>query len=170
MNIKYINNTNDDYLYSLFVGVYEIDYKDKEINEIDRLIIRDTIDNIDRLDLIACRRILSKIGSKGYYNLNKADTVELLKNELYNTKEDIVLEIYEDNKTKFGMFAYQIIELLNITKWRFGKIKERFLIAGEEVVNIAGKPKTIKKYDRRFIYEVLLKKNRKFRCKYMVKG
>lgn len=160
MNIKYINNTNDDYLYSLFVGVYEIDYKDKEINEIDRLIIRDTIDNIDRLDLIACRRILSKIGIKGYYNLNKADTVELLKNELHNAKEQVALEIYNDNKVKFGIFAYEVIEILNITKWRFGKIKDSLLVAGEEVVNIAGKPKIIKKYDRKFIYEVLLKKQK----------
>lgn len=58
------------------------------------------------------------------------------------------------------MFGYEVCEVLNITKWKFNKIKHTLKISGTQVVNINCKPKIINKYDRRFIYEILINKNK----------
>lgn len=54
------------------------------------------------------------------------------------------------------MFKYEVCQVLNISKWRFNKIKHTFKISGKQVVNINCKPKVVNKYNRRFIYEIKL--------------
>lgn len=156
MKIKYINNKNDNKLYDIFVKVFNIYYKQYETSKINRLLIKDTIKHIDRIDMRTCKKFLGRIGIKGYYNLNNKNTKELLKNELYKRKNCTVLEFYRDNQIKLDCFKYEVIELLNISSWEFDKIKHQLKVSGTQVVNIGCKPKTVNKYDRRFIYEIKL--------------
>lgn len=160
MKIRYINDKNDIGLYNIFLNVFKIDYNKYEPDEIDRLIIKDTIHLIDRIITSECKKILGKIGIKKYTNLREKEVKELLKKHLPNVEPEIVLNIYNEHKVKLDMFGYEVCEVLNISKWKFNKIKHTLKISGTQVVNINCKPKIINKYDRRFIYEILINKNK----------
>ncbi|WP_042275557.1 hypothetical protein [[Clostridium] dakarense] len=156
MKAKYINNKNDNKLYNIFLEVFNIDYKSYEPNEIDVFVIRDTIKLIDRITTNECKKIVGKIGIKKYTDLKEKEVKELLKKHLLEQPPEVVLEIYKEHQIKLDMFKYEVCEVLNISKWKFGKIKSNFEISGTQVVNVGRKPKKCKKYDRRFIYEYKL--------------
>lgn len=160
MKIRYINNKNDIGLYNIFLNVFKIDYREYEPDIIDKFIIKDTIHLIDRIITSECKKILGKIGIKKYTNLREKEVKELLKKHLSNVEPEIVLNIYNEHKVKLDMFGYEVCEVLNISKWKFNKIKHTLKISGTQVVNINCKPKIINKYDRRFIYEILINKNK----------
>lgn len=160
MKIRYINNKNDIRLYNIFLNVFKIDYREYEPDIIDKFIIKDTIHLIDRIITSECKKILGKIGIKKYTNLREKEVKELLKKHLLNVEPEIVLNIYNEHKVKLDMFGYEVCEVLNISKWKFNKIKHTLKISGTQVVNINCKPKIINKYDRRFIYEILINKNK----------
>ena len=160
MKIRYINNKNDIGLYNIFLNVFKIDYNKYEPDEIDILIIKDTIHLIDRIITSECKKILGKIGIKKYTNLKEKEVKELLKKHLSNVEPEIVLNVYNEHKVKLDMFGYEVCEALNISKWKFNKIKHTLKISGTQVVNINCKPKIINKYDRRFIYKILINKNK----------
>lgn len=155
--VRFINNKEDSKLYEVFTEVLNIDYKDKEVDTVDMMLSKDVINIIDRLDVNTCKKYLGRVGIKGYYNLNKADTVKLLKEQLRSNREQITLDLYNENKVKLDMYAYEVVEALNISRWRFNQIKDSLLISGTQVVNIGGKPKTVNKYDRKFIYKLNIK-------------
>ena len=160
MKIRYINNKNDIGLYNIFLNVFKIEYREYEPDIIDKFIIKDTIHFIDRIITSECKKILGKIGIKKYTNLREKEVKELLKKHLPNVEPEIVLNIYNEHKVKLDMFGYEVCEVLNISKWKFNKIKHTLKISGTQVVNINCKPKIINKYDRRFIYEILINKNK----------
>ena len=160
MKIRYINNKNDIRLYNIFLNVIKIDYREYEPDIIDKFIIKDTIHLIDRIITSECKKILGKIGIKKYTNLKEKEVKELLKKHLPNVESEIILNIYNEHKVKLDMFGYEVCETLNITKWKFNKIKHTLKISGTQVVNINCKPKIINKYDRRFIYKILINKNK----------
>ncbi|CED93241.1 hypothetical protein [Romboutsia ilealis] len=160
MRIKYRHNKENNMLYNIFLNVYEIDYRPYKIDDIDKFIVKDTIHLIDRIITSECKKILGKIGIKKYTNLREKEVKELLKKHLSNVEPEIVLNIYNEHKVKLDMFGYEVCEVLNISKWKFNKIKHTLKISGTQVVNINCKPKIINKYDRRFIYEILINKNK----------
>ena len=155
MEVKYINNKNDSRLYSIFLDVFGIDYKPYETSKIDIFIIRDTIKLIDRIKTNACKKILGKIGVKKYSDLKEKEVKDILKKHLAEQSPEMVLEIYKEHQIKLDCFKYEVIEILNISRWSFSKIKHTLKVSGTQVVNIGCKPKVCKKYDRRFIYEIL---------------
>lgn len=150
--VKYVSSKADKRLYNIFVDALKLEHTDKEVTAIDRMIINDVIEVVDRLDINTCKKYLGRVGVKGYYNLNKADTVKLLKDGLRNSKEHLILELYEENRVILDMYAYEVIDVLNITKYRFNKIKDSLKVSGTKIVNIGTAPKTVYKYDRRSIY------------------
>ncbi|WP_071121190.1 hypothetical protein [Romboutsia timonensis] len=154
MKIKYINKKEYNKLYSIFLEVFNIDYREYEPDVIDRCIVKDTIKLIDRITTNECKKLLGRIGIKKYSNLKEKEVKELLKSHLPNVAPEIVLKIYREHQVKLDMFAYEVCEVLNISKWRFNKIKYNLKISGTQVVNISCKPKIVNKYDRRFIYEI----------------
>lgn len=153
MKIKYINNEDYNRLYSIFLDVFEIDYTPYKTNEIDRLIIRDTIRLIDRITTNECKKILRRIGIKKYTDLKEKEVKDLLKKHLPEQHPEIVLKIYKQYHIKLDMFRYEVCEILNISKWEFDKIKNKLNVSGTQVVNVCCRPKICKKYDRKFIYE-----------------
>jgi hypothetical protein len=118
------------------------------------MIVEDTINLLERVTKISCRRFLSKLGIKGYYNLNEFDVKNLLRNELRKEKEEIVLEFYESNKIKLDMFKYEVTNTLKISNYEFNEIKGKLKVSGVEVVNINKRPKHVLKYDRKCVYEI----------------
>lgn len=154
MKTKYINNKKDNKLYNIFLDVFNIDYKPYETNEIDRLIIKDVIKLIDRITTSECKKILGKIGIKNYTDLKEKEVKTLLKEHLPEVASETMLEIYKEHQIRLDMFKYEVCEVLNITQWRFSKIKHTLKVSGTQVVNIGGYPKTVNKYDRRFIYNI----------------
>ncbi|RDY29743.1 hypothetical protein CHL78_000815 [Romboutsia weinsteinii] len=156
MKIKYTNNKNDNRLYSIFVEIFKIDYREYEPDEIDKLIIKDVVKLIDRITTSECKKILGKVGIKNYTDLKEKEVKTLLKEHLPEVEPEIILWIYKEHQVRLDMFKYEVCEVLNITQWRFGKIKHNLKISGKQVVNIAGHPKTVNKYDRAYIYELLL--------------
>lgn len=156
MKIKYINNKKDNKLYNIFLEVFNIDYKEYEINEIDIFVIRDTIKLIDRITTSECKKILGKIGIKNYTDLKEKEVKILLKEGLQKVAPETILDIYKEHQIRLDMFKYEICEVLNITQWRFSKIKHTLKVSGTQVVNVGCKPKVVKKYDRRFVYEIKL--------------
>lgn len=159
MNIRFVNTKNNDYFYKIFLKVYDLDYSIREITDVDRMIIKDVIKLIDRLDIITCRKIASKLDVKGHYKLTKANIVKLLRNELHNLNERALLEIYEENKVLLDMYAHEVINALEISNYRFNKIKNTLKVSGTRKIFINNHTKTIKMYDRRFIYEIYNKNN-----------
>ena len=123
MKIRYINNKNDIRLYNIFLNVFKIDYREYEPDIIDKFIIKDTIHLIDRIITSECKKILGKISIKKYTNLKEKEVKELLKKHLPNVEPEIVLNIYNEHKVKLDMFGYEVCEVLNISKWKFNKIK-----------------------------------------------
>lgn len=155
MQIKYINSDNVyDAFYKIFLQVMELDYTIKKIDNIDQIIVKDTLRLIDRIITSRCKRMLGRIGVKGYYKLNMIDTKKLLNIELVKMNDEIILEFYNDNKVVLDMFKYEVIEVLDISKYEFNKIKDSIKVSGEQIVNVAGKPKTVIKYDRRSVYNL----------------
>ncbi|KPI48389.1 hypothetical protein ACWTV9_10245 [Clostridioides difficile] len=153
MKIKYMNNKDDNRLYSIFLDVFEIDYTPYKTNEIDRLIIRDTIRLIDRITINECKKILGKIGIKKYTDLKEKEVKALLKKYLPEQPPERILEIHKEHQIRLDCFKYEVIEILNISKWRFNQIKHDLKVSGTQVVNISCRPKVVNKFDRRFIYE-----------------
>lgn len=156
MKIKYINNKKDNKLYKIFLDVFNIDYKQYETNEIDRLIIKDVIELIDRITTSECKKILGKIGIKKYTYLKEKEVKRVLKEHLPEVAPEIILDIYKEHQIRLDMFKYEVCEVLDITQWRFSKIKNILKVSGTQVINIECKPKECKKYDRRFIYQYKL--------------
>ncbi|EGT4669058.1 hypothetical protein DFW37_17845 [Clostridioides difficile] len=161
MNVKYINNKSDSKLYNIFVEVFNIDYRQYEPDYIDELIIKDTIKLIDRITTNECKKILGRIGIRGYSDLKEREIKVLLKEHLPEVSPEIIIGIYKEHQIKLDMFKYEVCEILNISNWRFDKIKMRLEVSGTQVVNIGCRSKVVKKYDRRFIYEYkkMLKNN-----------
>lgn len=153
MKIKYINNKEDNRLYGIFLDVFKIDYRPYETNEIDRLIIRDTIRLIDRITTNECKKILGRIGIKKYTDLKEKEVRALLKTHLPEQPPERILEIYKEHQIRLDCFKYEVIEILNISRWRFNQIKWELKVSGRQVVNINCRPKVVNKFDRRFIYE-----------------
>ncbi|EGT2203406.1 hypothetical protein EQ882_11390 [Clostridioides difficile] len=159
--MKYINNKSDSKLYNIFVEVFNIDYRQYEPDYIDELIIKDTIKLIDRITTNECKKILGRIGIRGYSDLKEREIKVLLKEHLPEVSPEIIIGIYKEHQIKLDMFKYEVCEILNISNWRFDKIKMRLEVSGTQVVNIGCRSKVVKKYDRRFIYEYkkMLKNN-----------
>lgn len=157
MKIKYINNKSENKLYSIFLEVLNIDYREYEPDYIDRLIARDTIKLIDRITTNECKKILGKIGIKKYSKLREKEVKKLLKEQLPKESTKIVLDIYNEHQVKLDMFRYEVCDVLNISKWKFDSIKYDLKVSGTQVVNVCCKPKVVNKYDRRFVYKILLK-------------
>lgn len=153
MNVKYINDNPDSKLYNIFLEVFNIDYKQYEPGYIDKLIIKDTITLIDRIRTNECKKILGKIGVKKYSDLKEKEAKGLLKIHLTEVAPEIILDIYKEHQIKLDMFKYEVCETLNISNWRFDKIKMNLEVSGTQVVNVGCNPKVCIKYDRRFIYE-----------------
>lgn len=156
MKIIYINNKQDDKLFNIFLEVFNIDSRPYEPNDIDRLIIRDTVEFIDRITTDECKKILGKIGIKRYSNLKEKEVKGLLKKYLPEVDPEIILEIYKEHQTKLDMFRYEVSEVLNISKWQFDKIKHKFKVSGVQVVNVNCNPKYVNKYDRRSVYQIMM--------------
>lgn len=159
MKIKYVNNKTDGRLYNIFLDVFNIDYKPYETNEIDRLIIKDVIKLIDRITTSECKKILGKIGIKNYTDLKEKEVKILLKEYLPEVEPETMLDIYKEHQIRLDMFKYEVCEVLNISVYKFDKIKSTLKVSGQQVVNVRNIPKVVNKYDRRFIYEILLYRN-----------
>ena len=156
MKIVYGNSNDDNSLYNIFLDVMKFNNKEHEVDDVDRIIIQYTLKLIDRVLTSTCKKTLGRIGVKGYSELKSQDTKNLLKEHLPKQSEEIILRFYRENKVVLDMFKYEVCEVLNISEWRFSKIKYDLKISGTQVVNICCKPKICNKYDRRFIYEKLL--------------
>ena len=154
--VKYVSSKADKRLYNIFVDALKLDKDVVEVAVADKMLIKDVIQLIDRLDVVTCKKYLKRLGVTGYYSLNKADTVELLRHELKDN-DDMTLKLYEENRVILDMFAYEVIDVLNITKYRFNKIKGSLKVSGTKIVNIGTAPKTVSKYDRRSIYNEMIK-------------
>lgn len=153
MKIKYVNSVNSyDRLYNIFLEVMGLDYTIKQLDDIDNIIVQDTLRLINRVVTTKCKQMLGCIGVKGYYKLDMLSTKELLYNKLAEKKESIILEFYKDNKIVLDMFKYEVVEILGISNYEFNKIKHKLNISGEQIVNVGGIPKKVIKYDRRSVY------------------
>ncbi|MDO4925357.1 MAG: hypothetical protein Q3980_06865 [Turicibacter sp.] len=157
MKIVYGNSKDDNSLYNIFLDIMNFNYKEYEVDDVDRIIIQDTLKFIDRVLTSACKKTLGRIGIKGYSELNSQETKNLLKEHLAKQSDEIILKFYRENKVVLDMFKYEVCEVLNISEWRFSKIKYDLKISGTQVVNVCCKPKICNKYDRRFIYEILIR-------------
>lgn len=156
MEIVYCNRTgNNDILFNLFLK-YTNHYP-KEVINVDKMLVKDTLDLIHRLDLSSSKNILNQIGIKVDKNLKYKDIQELLKINLPKQSDKEILKFYEENKIKLGCFKYEVIDILKITDYRFYKIKKSLKVVGTQVVNIQNFPTVVNKYDRKYIYEIKLK-------------
>ncbi|MGL4731697.1 MAG: hypothetical protein ACRCW0_08940 [Clostridium sp.] len=158
MKIKYTNSENTyDIFYKIFLQVMELDYTPKKIDSIDKMIAKDTLELVDRIVTSKCKKMLGRIGVKGYYKLNMVDTKKLLNIELGKKNEELILEFYKDNKVVLDMFKYEVIETLNISKYEFDKIRGNLKVSGKQIINIGKIPKTVIKYDRRSVYKLIIR-------------
>lgn len=157
MKIVYVNNnSSDNKLYNTFLEVLNLDYNTYEVDDIDKLIIEDTIKLIDRVTTSKCKKKLGRIGVKKYTKLKEKEVKKLLKENLIEQNPEVVLKFYNENKVIIDMFKYEVCEALDISKWEFDNIKKKLKVSGKQVVNICSFPKECKKYDRRTIYEIKL--------------
>ncbi|MDY4575258.1 MAG: hypothetical protein SPD90_09390 [Intestinibacter sp.] len=156
MEIVPINRTgNHDILFNLFLQYCNL--YDREITVVDKMVINDTISLIHRLDLPTCKKLLGRIGLKGYTNLNYSEVQKLLKENLPKQNDRLILKFYEENRVKLGCFKYEVINILNISDYKFYKIKNSLKVVGTQIVTNKDYSKKVNKYDRKYIYEIKLK-------------
>lgn len=156
MEIVPINRTgNHDILFNLFLQYCNL--YDREITIVDKMVITDTISLIHRLDLPTSKKILGRIGLKGYTNLNYNQVQSLLKENLPKADDRLILKFYDENKIKLSCFKYEVVDILNISEYKFQKIKKSLKVVGTQTVTNKDYSKKVNKYDRKYIYEIKLK-------------
>lgn len=157
MEIIFTNRTgNHDILFNLFLELSNHN-QDKEINTVDKMVINDTISLIHRLDLPTSKKILGRMGLKGYTNLKYNEVQSLLKENLPKQSDRLILKIYDENKIKLSCFKYEVVDILNISEYKFQKIKKSLKVVGTQTVTNKDYSKKVNKYDRKYIYEIKLK-------------
>lgn len=119
---------------------------------IDDLIVKDTIELIDRLDMPKCKEYLKEMGVKGYSKLAANETRELLAKKLREQSNEYVLKIYDDNKVRLDMFKYEICDILQLSKYKLDKDIDSFTISGTQSLRAGGKMQQYNKYCRRDVY------------------
>lgn len=156
MEIVYTNRTdNTDILFNLFLQYCNL--YDRGITIVDKMVITDTINLVHRLDYPTSKKILGRIGIKGYTNLKYNEVQSLLKVNLPKQSDRLILKIYDENKIKLGCFKYEVVDILNISEYKFQKIKKSLKVVGTQIVTNKNYSKKVNKYDRKYIYEIKLK-------------
>lgn len=120
---------------------------------IDDLIVRNTIELIDRIDIVKCKEYLKEMGVKGYSKLAANEIRELLAKKLKEQSNEYVLKIYDENKVRLDMFKYEICDTLKISKYKLDKDIDKFTISGVQSVRAGGKTQQCNKYCRRDVYK-----------------
>lgn len=123
---------------------------------IDDLIVRNTIELIDRIDIVKCKEYLKEIGVKGYSKLAANEIRELLAKKLKEQSNEYVLKIYDENKVRLDMFKYEICDTLQLSKYKLDKDIDSFTISGTQSLRAGGKMQQYNKYCRREVYRKML--------------
>ena len=124
--------------------------------EINKLIIRDTIRLVDRIELVRCKHYLKVLGIKGYSKLSASDLRKMLVENLKKQNDEYILAIYNDNKVRLDMFKYELCETLKISSYRFDKEKDSFTVSGVQSVRAGGKTQQCAKFCRKEVYKKML--------------
>lgn len=121
-------------------------------DEVEELLKADTLRLIDRVELSNIKAELKKLNIKGYSKLHKDNAVKILGEELSKQDLNIVLDFYETNKVKLGMFKKEVLEVLDINNHTFNKIRNNMKIVGSIRLTMQSNTATIDMYDREYVY------------------
>ena len=121
-------------------------------DEIKEILKADTLRLINRVELSNIKAELKKLNVKGYSKLYKDNAVKLLTEELLKQDLNTILDFYETNKVKLGMFKKEVLETLDMTDYAFNKIRNNFKIAGSIRMTMDFKTLTVDMYDRKYVY------------------
>lgn len=130
-------------------------------DEVKELLKADTLRLIHRVELSNIKLELKKLNVKGYSKLYKDNAVKLLTEELSKRDLNTILDFYETNKVKLGMFKKEVLETLDINNHAFDKIRNNMKIAGSIRMTMTFKTATIDMYDREYVYNYKFNKKEK---------
>lgn len=125
-------------------------------NKIKEMLKNDTIRLINKVELPNIKAELKKLNVKGYSKLKKNEAIKMLLDEFEKNDIDVILDFYENNKVKLGMLKKEVLEVLELSDYKFKKIKNEMKTVGTIRIATDFKTLDVLMYDREFIYNYKL--------------
>lgn len=125
-------------------------------NKVKEMLKNDTIRLINKVELPNIKAELKKLNVKGYSKLKKNEAIKVLLDEFEKNDIDTILDFYENNKVKLGMLKKEVLEVLELSDYKFKKIKNEMKTVGTIRIATDFKTLDVLMYDREYIYNYKL--------------